>query len=743
MSRSQLIAQRLESRARLRRPAAFVVIGLTLVYLAWRVTIFSHDWAFSLVFFAAEVLAFLLAVVYIGSTWTYRHREPVAPPADWKVDVFVPVYKEPLEMIRQTVRAAAGIRYPHRTHLLDDGKRDELRELAAELGVNYIRRPGNQGAKAGNMNHALAHADGDFIAVFDADHIAQPESLELMLGFFRNDKVATVIAPQDYYNLDGLQYMHHGEGRLWHDQSRFYNITQACKDNYNAATSCGTGVIYRRRALDEIGGFPEATITEDMHTSLLLHEKGYESVYFNESIAYGIAPADIADYYRTRERWAHGNLHVLQMEKPWRSRKLTLKQRLSYCELGLIYLECWQQLLMFLVPVLSLLFAWQPFEITPLNVMVVLGFPLLMLLLQDEQGCGMNRNWTAQLFAIARMPVQMVAWSAWFGRRISWKASHKNLEGRYEWRLVSPQIVLTLISLFALGYGLFQIPRIEETGPFSGLVIELWQRWILGRPDVPGAFDSLTTALPPGYSWDLLLISSFWLIYNGARSAWWLFDTYRRTKRTHKSYRFRVPLLIEDSVGLAEVEWVSADELRVRGVAAAPRVGEAREFRLWLPAGPLAVRTEVTAVDDKGWVAAFQWEGHDPLDQLSDALLSVDWHAEINEREGYFPTLIEQFLMLLRILPRNRRPQWRAGLMRRPGGGERSLVLHGRLSNGQTSQLVGFGEIAEGEAVSVELAGEGSAQLLKIGPPLPPQGICTLGLDGCRHWKSAALPQHA
>jgi len=226
MSRSTVIAKRLESRAVFRKLAAIFIITLTAAYLIWRLTIFSGDWGFSLAFYISEVLAFVLALVMILGTWSYRHREAIPPAPSQKVDVLLPVYKEPVEMIRQTVRAAVKIRYPHTTYVLDDGKRDELRDLAEEFGAVYIRRPNNQGAKAGNMNHALKQAKGDFILVFDADHVAQPEAIEALLGFFEDEKVGLVIAPQDFYNLDSLQFMHHGKGRIWHDQSRYYNVTQ-------------------------------------------------------------------------------------------------------------------------------------------------------------------------------------------------------------------------------------------------------------------------------------------------------------------------------------------------------------------------------------------------------------------------------------------------------------------------------------------------------------------------------------
>lgn len=738
MSRSKVIDERLKSRAGFRKTSAVIIIIIMSAYLGWRLTIFSDNWVFSLVFYLSEVLSFLLLIALICSSWNYKYRESKPPLPSQKVDVFLPVYKEPLEMIRQTVRAAQKIRYPHTTYVLDDGKRDELEALAKELGVIYIRRPDNKGAKAGNMNYALKHAKGDFIFVFDADHIAQSEAIDAMLGFFEDDNVGVVIAPQEYYNLNGLQFMHHGKGRLWHDQSRFYNVTQSCKDSINCATSCGTGVMYRRSAIDEIGGFAEQTVTEDMHVTLLMHEKGYRSVYFNEPIAYGVAPADLADYYRTRERWAHGNLLVLATEKPWKSKNLTLKQRLSYMELGVVYLECWQQLLIFMVPVLSLFFAWQPFEITPLNVMIVLGLPIMMIVFQDEQGCGMSRNWTSQLFAIARMPVQMVSWSACFGRKLSWKVSRKNLDGVFDWRLVSPQIALTLTSLAALIFAILKIPEIYASGPITGILIAVWDHIAYGA-DYPLllSIGSWNEVLLPGYSWDLLLISAFWLIYNASRSAYWLIDTYQRTKNTHANYRFDAPLLIqEDSGKVSQLAWISETELKIQKTDHLPSLGDEISFSLWLPAGTLKTKAIVTHLDKSGFQADFQWDGNASRDQLCDALLSVDWHAETHEREGYFPTLIEQFLRLLRFRPRPKLLHWTPVLMRRESEDHLSLALIGGRKGESPSQLIGFGKNPIHEKVTA-ISHDGKTTAYAVGEPLELQGWCKLGLDGCTRWKSS------
>ena len=117
------------------------------------------------------------------------------------VEVFVTVYGEPVEVVRRTLEAALAIRGAHRTWLLDDGSSDDMRALADDLGCFYLRRLGSAGAKAGNINHALTQAKGDFFVVFDADFVPRPEFIEEVLPFFTDDNVAFVQTPQTYGNL--------------------------------------------------------------------------------------------------------------------------------------------------------------------------------------------------------------------------------------------------------------------------------------------------------------------------------------------------------------------------------------------------------------------------------------------------------------------------------------------------------------------------------------------------------------
>ncbi|NCW13290.1 MAG: glycosyltransferase, partial [Chitinophagia bacterium] len=129
----------------------------------------------------------------------------IKPKLNLSIDVFITVFNESNEVVRKTVFAAVHMDYPHKTYVLDDGNNPSIKELAKSLGAYYLSRPDNQNAKAGNLNYGLALSTGDYIAVFDADHIPNKNFLMDTLGFFKNSKVAFVQTPQEFYNINSFQ----------------------------------------------------------------------------------------------------------------------------------------------------------------------------------------------------------------------------------------------------------------------------------------------------------------------------------------------------------------------------------------------------------------------------------------------------------------------------------------------------------------------------------------------------------
>lgn len=154
----------------------------------------------------------VLALGYIQTVWPLERRPAALPAdhADWPtVDVYVPTYNEDLSIVRATVLAAMAIDWPRneiRVYILDDGRRLAFRDFAASCGAGYIIRPDNAHAKAGNLNHAMTLTDGDFIAIFDCDHVPTRAFLQLTMGLLtRNPRVAFVQTPHHFYSPDPFQ----------------------------------------------------------------------------------------------------------------------------------------------------------------------------------------------------------------------------------------------------------------------------------------------------------------------------------------------------------------------------------------------------------------------------------------------------------------------------------------------------------------------------------------------------------
>jgi cellulose synthase (UDP-forming) len=272
------------------------------------------------------------------------------------IDVYITTYGEDLETIRRTVAAAVAMHGRHTTYILDDGKSDDVRVLAAELGAEYIAREGNEGAKAGNINHALSVTKGEFYVILDADFVAAPDFLYQTVPFFAEANVAFVQTPQAYGNLHNL--ISRGAGYM---QSVFYRFIQPGKNRFNAAFCVGTNVIFRRSAIEQIGGMYTDSKSEDVWTSLKLHEYGWKSVYISTVLAIGDTPETIEAYTKQQLRWATGGFEILLKRNPFsRKIKLTLDQRMQYFGTATFYMVGIAPGLLLLVPPLQIYFGLAP-----------------------------------------------------------------------------------------------------------------------------------------------------------------------------------------------------------------------------------------------------------------------------------------------------------------------------------------------------------------------------------------------
>ncbi len=357
-----------------------IVLALTANYLFWRVTVtippasdpldFYAGW----LFFAIECAAVTGSVIsYITLSRTKNRSAEVEANTAWLfsqtnlplVDVFICTYNEDREILERTMLGATGMSYPnYRVWVLDDGRRAWLADLAAELGCQYLTRPDNAHAKAGNINHAIQHVSAldnppDFISILDADFVPTPMFLSRALTLFREKDVGIVQTPQHFINPDPIQANLQASD-AWPDEQRyFFDVLMPAKDAWGTAFCCGTSSVIRATALRKAGGFPTESVTEDYLLTLRLKRSGYRTVYLNERLSLGLAPEGLKEYITQRSRWCLGFMQIIRgKDGPFNlGNGLRFLDRVSLVE-SLLY---WSGAYLFrvagiLVPILYLLF---------------------------------------------------------------------------------------------------------------------------------------------------------------------------------------------------------------------------------------------------------------------------------------------------------------------------------------------------------------------------------------------------
>lgn len=287
---------------------------------------------------AAEAYAWLVMLLgFAQSAWPLQRRPTPLPAAldRWPtVDVFIPTYNEPLTVLAPTVLAAKGLDWPAdklRITILDDGRRAEIRAFAEEAGVAYGIRPDNRHAKAGNLNHALAHSDGEFVAIFDCDHLPVRSFLQTTMGeLLRDPRCAMVQTPHHFFSPDPFERNLDTFGRVPNEGALFYGLIQDGNDFWNATFFCGSCAVLRREALEQVGGIAVETVTEDAHTALKMHRLGWRTAYLNLTQAAGLATESLSGHIGQRIRWARGMAQIFRLDNPLFGKGLSFMQRLCY-----------------------------------------------------------------------------------------------------------------------------------------------------------------------------------------------------------------------------------------------------------------------------------------------------------------------------------------------------------------------------------------------------------------------------
>lgn len=445
------------------RLATLTMVMLSVItslrYMYWRITDtigFDNvlDAFFGYGLLLAEIYALTVMLLsYFQSAWPLR-RKPAPLPADrdsWPtVDVYVPTYNEPLEVVRQSVLAAQSLDWPAdklRVYVLDDGRRAEFREFCERGGVGYLTRPDNRHAKAGNINAALARTDGEFVAVFDCDHVAVRSFLQICMGWFIKDKrLALLQTPHVFFSPDpfernlGIFRNVPNEGEL------FYGVVQDGNDLWNATFFCGSCAVRRRSALDAVGGVATESVTEDALTALKMNRQGFNTAYLAVPQAAGLATENLSRHIGQRTRWARGMAQIIRINNPLLGKGLKLGQRLCYLSAMLHFFFGLPRVVFLTAPLAYLFFHANVFQ--------------------------------ASAIMVAAYALPHIILSSLTGSRIQGRFRHSFWNEVYEsvlaWYIMRPALV-TLIS-----------PRTAQFNVTAkgGIIREAYFDWTLARPYV-------------------------------------------------------------------------------------------------------------------------------------------------------------------------------------------------------------------------------------------------------------------
>ncbi len=440
---------------------AFYLVA-AIAYLAWRVGFSLNPEApiYSTAFLLLEAYAIACSATFY--LVTLEIRPPVIKPAPpgMRVDVFICTYNEDVKLLRQTIRRALAIEYPHKTWVLDDGRRPEVRALAEALGAGYITREKNTHYKAGNLNHALSRSDADFILVLDADHLVRPNFLDRVLGHFEDPRVAIVQTPQVYYNLDSFQ--HHfraANGSLWHEGAIFHHAMQPGADRWNAAFFVGTGAVLRRSALEKIGGFATESVTEDAFTCMRLHAAGFRSVYHDEPLGYLLAPESLLQYLTQRLRWGQGSLQILRIENPLTRPGLSWQQRIVYFSALSSFAQAIVHLAYYLAPAIFLLGGPAPLRAQTLVDFIPLALHIVIDIVAFKLWLGpLARPLLAECYKFLNYYVFLKSLTGYFKKgRLKFQVTTKGRDSGVSLSLLAPQVALLLLNVLALGFGMLRL----------------------------------------------------------------------------------------------------------------------------------------------------------------------------------------------------------------------------------------------------------------------------------------------
>ncbi|MBE5861114.1 MAG: glycosyltransferase [Butyrivibrio sp.] len=382
-----------------------VSVFYTLIYLIWRITgsipFESGPLAVtaSVLLLIVEIIGFIESVaLYVNLLGLKNHPLPEIADDEYPdVDIFIATYNEGEDILMKTINGCKHLKYPdkNKVHIwvCDDNRRSSMRELARSMGVGYFDRPDNKGAKAGNLNNALAKTSSPYVVTLDSDMIVKSDFLLKTIPYFidvekRNqgkkeeDKIhlGLLQSPQCFYDRDVFQHALYSERRAPNEQDFFYRTIEVAKTTTNSVIYGGSNTVISRQALEDIGGFYTESITEDFATGMLIEAKGYVSMAIAEPLASGQTPHTFKEHIKQRSRWGRGVIVTARKLKLIRRKDINLAQKLSYLSSVIYWYSPMKNMIYMLSPIV---FATFGIPVLKCNWLELLVFWFQMYMIQD------------------------------------------------------------------------------------------------------------------------------------------------------------------------------------------------------------------------------------------------------------------------------------------------------------------------------------------------------------------------
>lgn len=474
----------------------------TILYLMWRM-FFTIPFGYGVISIVAGIA--LLTVEVLGMVESFIHYinmysvedydfpdVPMNNPPD--VDVFIATYSEEEDLIYKTIHGCKRMKYPDKSkvhiYLCDDGRRAQMRALAEKMGVNYLSREDNKGAKAGNLNHALKNSSSPYIVTFDADMIPRSNFLLRTIPYFvdceiknkgrkKEDQVnlGFVQSPQSFYNLDLFQFNLYSESRIPNEQDYFYKDIQVARTKTNSVIYGGSNTVISRAALEDVGGFYTEAITEDFATGILIEKKQYVSLGIGETLASGLSPNDLKGLIQQRTRWARGVIATGRKMHIFSAPELTLSQKMNY----------WASIWYWYAPIKRLIYIMSPilyatfgFTVLKCTITQILIFWLPMYITSNISLRMLSRNirttkWTSiyetVLFPFLIVPVLFETVGISMKQfKVTDKSEQKNEKGK-NFIYTIPFLILIILSVVGVIRCVFIM---LDSGSFGPIVVLFW-----------------------------------------------------------------------------------------------------------------------------------------------------------------------------------------------------------------------------------------------------------------------------